>query len=165
MPTKAVYPGTFDPPTLGHLDIIKRAHELFDELVVAVAESSPKKTLFSTEERLALMKDCLKNSGLEDIEVVSFSGLLIDFVKCTGAKVIIRGLRAISDFEYEFQMALANRTLETNIDTVFLMTNPEYSFFSASLIKEIAKLGGNLSKFVPKNVEKALVRKFSGLSL
>ncbi len=161
MTTKAVYPGTFDPPTLGHIDIARRASAIFDELVVAVAQSSPKETLFSTEERLVLMKDSLKDAGVENAEVMKFSGLLVDFAKTIEAKVIVRGLRAISDFEYEFQMALANKTLAPDIETVFLMTNPEYSYFSASLIKEVARLGGDLSKFVPENVKQALMKKLS----
>lgn len=151
---KAIYPGTFDPITYGHLDVLERAIEIFDKVIVAVAQVSNKKTLFTTEERISLIKSVVKKYS--NVEVECFDGLLIDYAKKKKAKAIIRGLRAFSDFDYEFQMALTNRKLNPNITTVFLMTHEKYSYLNSSLVREIALLGGDVSCFVPDNVCKAL---------
>lgn len=157
----AVYPGTFDPVTNGHLDILQRAVELFDRVIIAVASDSNKETLFTLEERQELLRKELK--GLKNIEISSFSGLTVDFARQCGAVALIRGLRAISDFEYEFQLALMNKKLAPDIETVFLMTKSEYSFISSSAIKWAASLRGSISEFVPPSVEKALMEKYSKL--
>jgi pantetheine-phosphate adenylyltransferase len=142
---KAIYPGAFDPITSGHLDVIKRALQLFDSLVVAVLENSSKKGLFSVDERLEMIRHATKGMN---VEAVSFSGLLADFAERHGTKVVVRGLRALSDFESEFQMALFNRDLG-GLESVFLMTEKEYFYLSSSSIKEIASHGGDISKYVP----------------
>ncbi len=154
----AIYPGTFDPITRGHLDIIERCHRLFDEVVVAVAEETPKITLFSVEERIEMIKEEI--SKYPNVSVESFKGLLINYVSKKGASVIVRGLRVISDFEYEFQMALTNRELAPSIETVFLMTSENYAHISSKFIKEIAKLGGRLEAFVTPGVEERLKKRF-----
>jgi pantetheine-phosphate adenylyltransferase len=154
----AIYPGSFDPITNGHLDLIERALALFDRLYVAVAENPDKTTLFSTEERLSLIKQLTKNQ--KRVAAVSFSGLLADWTKKFKAVAIIRGLRAVSDFEYEFQMALMNRKLYKGAESVFLMPSARYTFLSSNLIKDIARLGGDVSAFVPKSVEKKLKETF-----
>ncbi len=154
MGRSAIYPGSFDPVTFGHLDIIKRAAEVFDDIVVAVAQNSPKKTLFSLEERVLMLKEATR--GLKRVQVEPFDGLVIEFAKAKKANVLIRGLRMISDFEYELQMALTNRRLDERVETVFLMPSEGYSFLSSTLIKEAASLGANVSSFVPKFVEKRL---------
>lgn len=154
---KAIYPGTFDPVTFGHIDLIKRASRIFDHVIVAVAHSSSKGTLFSVEERIGLLKGCVK--GLKNVEVDDFDGLVVDYVKKSGANVMVRGLRMISDFEYEFQMALTNRKLADDIETIFMMPHEEYSYVSSKLIKEAAALGANLGDFIPKEVEAALKKK------
>jgi len=146
----AVYPGTFDPVTYGHIDLIKRGAPLFDRFIVAVAHSLDKKPLFSVEERVRMLKRVTQ--GIAGVEVDDFDGLLVDYAKEQGAKVIVRGLRVISDFEFEFQMALANRNLAPDIETVFMMTNASYSYLSSRIIKEAAKLGGGVDKFVPPAV-------------
>lgn len=151
---KAIYPGTFDPVTVGHLDVIRRAARMCDRLVVAVAVSSRKNTWFSLEERVALIHEAVK--GIKNVEVTSFDGLLVNFARKQKAKVLVRGLRAFSDFEYEFQMALSNRKLAPDIETMFLMTSEAHSYVSSTTVKEIWRLGGDISGFVPKNVEKAL---------
>uniref|UniRef100_A0A7V6CDK4 Phosphopantetheine adenylyltransferase n=1 Tax=Thermodesulfobacterium geofontis TaxID=1295609 RepID=A0A7V6CDK4_9BACT len=156
-----IYPGTFDPITNGHLDIIKRALKLFDLVVVAVGENPQKTTLFSLEERVYLAKEAIKEIPENHrIEVEAFSGLLIDFAKKKSACAIIRGLRAVSDFEYEMQIALMNRKLSNNIDTVFLLTSLKWIFLSSSIVKEAAKLGGNIEDLVPKIVAEKLKEKF-----
>lgn len=156
----ALYPGTFDPVTLGHVDIIGRAVKLFDSLMVAVADNPDKEALFTVEERLGLLRASLQ--GIDRISFTSFNGLTAKFAKSIGAGAIIRGLRAISDFEFEFQMALMNRKLEPDVETVFLTPQDKYSYISSSLVKDIATRGGNIACFVPAAVEKALVSKFSG---
>jgi pantetheine-phosphate adenylyltransferase len=153
----AIYPGTFDPVTYGHIDLIKRAQEIFPELIVGVAHNPHKRPLFSLQERVAMLKKA--TSGLQGVAVLPFDGLVIDFARKHKAKVLIRGLRMISDFEYEFQMALTNRKLSADIETVFLMPQESYSYLSARLLKETASLGADLSSFVPDFVEKALKKK------
>lgn len=153
----AVYPGTFDPLTNGHLDILDRASALFDRVIIAVASDSNKETMFSLDERQELLRHELK--GRTDIEIRSFSGLTVDFARQCGAVVLIRGLRAMTDFEYEFQLALINKKLAPDIETVFLMTKSDYSFISSSSIKWAASLGGCIAEFVPPNVEKAILDK------
>ena len=152
----AVYPGSFDPLTKGHEDLIRRAADTFEDLIVGVAVNPRKNTLFTPEERVQMIRETL--SGLK-IRVMSFEGLLVDFLKEQKAKVVIRGLRAVSDFEYEFQMALTNRTLLHGVDTFFLMASEKYVFLSSSMAKEIAMLGGNVSKMVPAPVVKMLKKK------
>ena len=153
----AVYPGTFDPVTYGHIDLIKRATKIFDKVIVAVADNPSKGTLFSVEERVSMLKDAVK--GMKSVVVDDFDGLVVDYVKRSGANVMIRGLRMLSDFEYEFQMALTNRRLASDIETIFLMPSEQYSFLSSRLLKEAAGLGADLSSFVPASVEKELKNK------
>ncbi len=151
--TRAVYPGTFDPLTLGHEDVVKRAAKLFDEVILAIAESSAKRPLFSLDERVQIATQLLE--PVRNIKVVRFSGLLTEFLKKQGADVILRGLRAVSDFEYEFQMAGMNRKLLPRVETVFLTPSDSYMFVSASIVREIATMGGDVSQFVsPLVVEK-----------
>lgn len=154
----AIYPGTFDPITNGHSDLVHRAARLFDRVIVAVASSSDKAPVLPLAERIQLCKDAL--SDLENIEVCGFDSLLVDFMKEKGATVILRGLRAVSDFEYEFQLASMNRHLDTGIETVFLTPAEQYSYISSSLVREIARLGGDVSPFVPANVVAALRARF-----
>ena len=154
---KAVYPGTFDPVTYGHIDIIKRAVRIFDELIVAVTHSERGTSLFSTKERVGMLKQSVGN--MQNVRIESFNNLAVDYVKSKGINVIIRGLRMISDFEYEFQMALTNRKLNRDIETVFMMPSESYSYISSRLIKEAASLGADLSDFVPYLVEKKLKKK------
>jgi len=155
----AVYPGTFDPVTYGHLDILQRAVVLFDRVIIAVASESNKETLFSLSERQELLQEEIKD--INNAEVSSFSGLTVNFARKCGAVALIRGLRAMTDFEYEFQLALMNKKLDPNIDTVFLMTKSDYSFISSSAIKWAASLKGSISEFVPPQVEKALLQKYN----
>ena len=143
---KAVYPGTFDPITRGHEDLVRRAARLFDHMIVAVADSKSKKPFFSLEDRIEMAREVI--TGVPNIEVVGFSGLLMDFMREHQAKVIIRGLRAVSDFEYEFQMAGMNRNLYPDVETVFLTPGEQYMFISATMVREIATLGGDVSHFV-----------------
>ena len=152
---KAVYAGTFDPITLGHRDIIIRSLNLFSAVTVAIAENSSKKTMFSAAERAALVRDSLSDLGPQ-VTVTTFSGLLVDYAKKIGADIIIRGLRAVSDYEYEAQMALVNRQLSSAVDPVFLMTSSDCAFISSSIVKEIARNGGDVSQFVTANVAAAL---------
>ena len=150
----AVYAGSFDPVTFGHIDVMNRAAKLFDRVTVAVALDSTKKALFTAEQRVALIKENIKE--LPHVDAVSFDGLLVDFARKQKAHAIIRGLRALSDFEFEFNMALMNRHLEPQVETIFVMPNEAYSYTSSTLVKQIAKLGGDVSKFVPANVVAAL---------
>lgn len=150
----AIYPGSFDPPTNGHLDIVERAAKLFDRVVIGVGTNLAKKTLFSGNERIALMRDaCAK---LRNIEVRSFDGLQVEFARACGATFVIRGIRALSDFEFEFEMANMNNRLAPELEMVFLMTSPEYLFLSASRVKELVAFGASVDSFVPPNVAKAL---------
>ncbi len=150
----AIYPGTFDPITNGHTDLVSRATRLFDRVIIAVAENTSKKTVFSIDERVSMARAVL--ADIENVEVCSFRGLVTSFAKQRDVKVIIRGLRAVSDFEYEFQMAGMNRQLHEKTETVFLMPSEHLSYISSSLVREIAALGGDVSKFVHKDVMLAL---------
>lgn len=154
----AIYPGSFDPPTNGHCDIIRRSAKLFDRLIVAVAINPEKKYFFSIEERIAMLKEIVSEYG--NIEVDHFDGLLVEYAAKTNAVTIIRGLRALSDFEYEFELALMNRHLNENVDTIFMMTDEHYSFIRSSLVKEVARLGGDISDKVPSVVERYLRKRF-----
>jgi pantetheine-phosphate adenylyltransferase len=156
---RAVYPGSFDPITNGHLDVIERARKLFDEVTVAVAYNDEKQPLFTLEERLDLLKETV--GQIEHVRIAQFDGLLVEFAASHEANAVIRGLRAVSDFEFEFQMALMNRKLNGNVETIFLMPKEEYTYLSSRLVKEIARLGGDISKFVPQVVAKALRQKFA----
>jgi pantetheine-phosphate adenylyltransferase len=157
----AIYPGTFDPVTYGHIDLIKRAKEIFPKVIVAVAHNPHKKPLFSVKDRVAMLRKATKN--LKGIEVLEFEGLVVNYARKHKAKVLIRGLRMISDFEYEFQMALTNRKLAADIETIFLMPHESYSYLSSKLLKEAASLGADLSSFVPDFVGKALKEKLAQL--
>ncbi len=154
----AVYPGSFDPITKGHLDIITRGSKIYDKLIVAVLVNVDKKCLFNIEERVELIKKVTKN--LKNVEVLSFEGLLVDFAKIHNSKVILKGLRTISDFEYEFQMALMNSKLNPDIETVFMMTSSAYSYVSSSSVKQVAKFGGNIEGLVPKELISEIMDKF-----
>jgi pantetheine-phosphate adenylyltransferase len=154
----AVYPGTFDPVTTGHLDIIERSAKLFDRLVVAVAQDNYKDPLFTTAERVNLLNQVTKH--LDNVKVEPFGGMLVNYVLSKGAGVVVRGLRAVTDFEYEFQMALMNRKLDDRVETVFFMTSNEYAFTSSSVIKQVACLGGMPQGLLPPQVAEALRRKF-----
>ena len=154
---RAVYPGSFDPITYGHIDIIKRAKEIFPELIIAVAHNPAKNPLFTVQERLKMLRQATK--GMKGLIVDDFDGLVIDYCRKKKARTILRGLRMISDFEYEFQMALINRKLSPKIETIFLMPHESYSYLSSRLLKEAASLGADLSCFVPPNVERELKRK------
>ena len=155
----AIYAGTFDPITFGHLDVLERASLLFDKVIIAIAASSSKKTIFTVEERIKMIKDSI--GDIKNVEALSFKGLLVNFAKECNATAIVRGLRAISDFEYEFQMALTNRKIEENVTTVFLMPNEKYTYLNSTLVREISMLGGDVSAFVPENVNKKLKEKFA----
>jgi len=150
----AIYPGTFDPITRGHEDLVRRAARLFDKLILGIAESPAKQTRFSLAERVDMATEILR--GVPNLEIVGFNTLLMNFVHARGAKVIVRGLRAVSDFEYEFQMAGMNRSLYPEVETVFLTPGEQYMFISATMVREIARLGGDVSKFVQPCVEKRL---------
>lgn len=152
----ALYPGSFDPITYGHLDVLRRAQRLFDELIVAVVENPRKAALFSPHERRNLVEEALEEEGIQGVRVITYSGLLVDCARELGAVAVVRGLRATSDFDYEFQFALTNRDLDSDIESVFLMTAGRYSFLSSSLVKEISQYGGDVTKFVPRCVAKAL---------
>ncbi|OQA56218.1 MAG: Phosphopantetheine adenylyltransferase [Candidatus Omnitrophica bacterium ADurb.Bin277] len=155
---KAIYPGSFDPITFGHLDLIERALELFDEIVVVVASNPSKKTLFTAEERMCFIRDAVKKYS--HVTVESWDGLTVDFARKSGASMVIRGIRATSDFDYEFQMALTNRQLAPEVDTVFLMPSESHFYLSSRVAKEIAQLQGNVTDYVPKMVAKRLTKKF-----
>jgi pantetheine-phosphate adenylyltransferase len=154
---RAIYPGSFDPVTNGHLDVIERARKLFDEVIVAVAHNDEKEALFSLQERLDLLQQTVGKK--EGVRVAQFDGLLVEFAAAQKANAVIRGLRAVSDFEFEFQMALMNRKLDGNVETIFLMPKEEYTYLSSRLVKEIARLRGNVSEFVPAPVAAALAGK------
>lgn len=155
---RAVTPGTFDPITYGHLDVITRAAQLMDEIIVAVAESPKKNPLFTLEERTELA--CLATAHLDNVRVVPFSGLLVDFAREMDAQVIIKGLRAITDFEYEFQMSALNYQLSNQLETVFIMSPPQFMYLSSSIVREVSSLDGDVSAFVPPVVVDALKKKF-----
>lgn len=158
-PKKVLYPGTFDPITNGHIDLVNRALKLFDEVIIAVAFAHHKKPLFDFDERVALVKAAFNHDPR--IQVVGFEGLLVDFAREQGASAVLRGLRAVSDFEYEFGLASMNRSLDENFEAVFLTPSQEYSFVSSTLVREVAKLGGDVSKFVPPAVLDAFGQKFT----
>lgn len=153
----AIYPGSFDPLTNGHLDLVQRATKLFDHVVVAVARSDSKNPLFTLTERVALVEQGVKK--IANVSVESFDGLLVDYVEKRGGQAVIRGLRAISDFEFEFQLALMNRKLNERVETIFMMPKETYTFLSSRIIKEVARLGGDISTFVPRHVSEALAEK------
>ncbi|MGB4632169.1 MAG: pantetheine-phosphate adenylyltransferase [Tepidanaerobacteraceae bacterium] len=156
-----IYPGSFDPITNGHLDIITRSEKLFDKLIVAVLSNPRKTALFTVDERIEMIRESVKD--IDNIEIDSFSGLLIDFARLKKAKVIVKGLRAVSDFEYELQMALMNNKLDSEIETIFIMTSSKYSFLSSSIIKEVSSFGGCVRGLVPPIVEKRLKQKYHNL--
>jgi pantetheine-phosphate adenylyltransferase len=158
-PRTAIYPGTFDPLTNGHLDIIRRGLQVFDRVVVAIAENVRKAPLFSTGERIQMIAEAVGHD--ERVEIDAFSGLLVDYVKQRGARILLRGLRALADFEYEFQFALMNKRLAPAVETVFMMTGEEAFYVSSSLVKEVASFGGDLAGVVPDGVRKALAAKFA----
>ncbi len=154
----AIYPGTFDPVTNGHVDVAKRAAELFDKVIVCVAVNTLKAPLFTGEERVEMIRESVRDIG--NIEVDEFNGLLVDYARKMEARAIVRGLRAVSDFEYEFQMALTNRKLCADIDTVFLMPHEKYTYLNSTIVREIARFGGDVGKFVPPHVKHRLLKKF-----
>ncbi|MDD3631237.1 MAG: pantetheine-phosphate adenylyltransferase [Candidatus Caldatribacteriota bacterium] len=156
---KAIYPGSFDPITNGHLDIIYRASKIFDKIIVVIAENTKKKSLFSTDEKMDMILNVI-NKGLHNIEVQSFRGLLIDCVRTNKANIILRGMRAISDFEYETQFALINKKMAPEIETVFMVTSTKFSYLNSSIVKEIASLNGCIRELVPPYVEKKLKNKY-----
>src|ERR1035441_10095776 len=156
----AIYPGSFDPLTNGHLDVIQRAAKLFDRVIVAVAQNDTKQPLFTLAERLALVRAAIKH--LPHVEADSFDGLLIEYAARQKAQAVVRGLRAVSDFEFEFQLALMNRKLNENVEAIFMMPKDTYTFLSSRIVKEIARLGGDVSSFVPAHVQNALAKKFAG---
>ena len=153
----AIYPGSFDPMTNGHLDVVQRAAKLFDRVIVAVAKNEGKHPLFSVTERMQLVKEAV--ADLPNVEADSFDGLLVEYVAAKKARAIVRGLRAVSDFEFEFQLALMNRKLDEHIETIFMMPKDTYTFLSSRIVKEIARLGGDVSQFVPANVQITLKKK------
>ncbi|MFH7585816.1 pantetheine-phosphate adenylyltransferase [Oceanimonas smirnovii] len=159
MSIRVIYPGTFDPITNGHLDLIERASQLFDEVVVGVAFSPSKRPMFELDERVALVQEVIAHAQLSNVTVAGFSGLLVDFARDHNATVLVRGLRAVSDFEYEFQLANMNRRLMPELESVFLTPAEENSFISSTLVKEVAIHGGDISQFVPEAVRKAIAQK------
>lgn len=156
--TRAIYPGSFDPVTLGHLDIIKRASQIFDELIVGVLNNNSKSPLFSVEKRVKMLNDVVKD--LPNVKVMSFEGLLVDFARKVDAQIIVRGLRAVTDFEYELQMSQTNTVLNENVDTIFFTTSLEYAYLSSSTVREAAYFGADISKFVPESVVQQVYDKF-----
>lgn len=154
---RAVYPGSFDPVTYGHLDIIRRSRSLADELIVGVLNNKAKTPLFSVEERVKMLKEMTKN--MPGVKIVPFEGLLIDFAKEMSAGIVVRGLRAVTDFEYELQMAQTNNKLSPELETVFLTTSLEYSYLSSTIVKEVAAFGGDISQFVPEMIERRIQEK------
>lgn len=157
----AVYPGSFDPVTLGHVDIIRRASKMFDHLTVAVVTNINKRATFTPDERAALLRRVIKNEGLTNVDVDTYHGLVAEYVKSIGAQTLVRGLRAMSDFENEFQMALANRELNPDLDTAFLVTNVEYMYVSSSLVREIGSYGGDIARFVPACIAGDIISKLT----
>lgn len=158
---KVIYPGSFDPVTYGHLNIIKRCAKKFDKVIVSIlVNKSKSNTLFTVDERKKLLEESVR--GYKNIEIDTFSGLLVDYAREKDCKTMIRGLRAVSDFEYEMQMALVNKKLEDEIETLFMVAEGEYAYLSSSIVKEVAKFGGNVSCFVPENVKQALEEKYKG---
>lgn len=156
---KGIYPGSFDPITNGHLDVLARAARLFDELVVAIARDNQKNSLFTIEERAEMIDAAAREMGLENVRVAPFQGLLVEFARREGACAVVRGLRAVSDFEFEFQMALMNRKLDPEVETIFLTPREELTYISSRIVKEIARLGGEISSFVPVSAANALKSK------
>jgi pantetheine-phosphate adenylyltransferase len=156
---RAIYPGSFDPVTNGHLDIIERARKLFDEVIVAVAHNDEKQPLLPLKERLDLLRETA--GKMDNVRIAQFKGLLVEFARAEEAGAVIRGLRAVSDFEFEFQMALMNRKLDAGVETIFLMPKEEYTYLSSRIVKEIARLGGDVSGFVPPAVASTLSKKFA----
>lgn len=156
---RAVYPGSFDPLTLGHLDIIRRSAEIVDELVVSVLHNSAKNSLFSTDERVSMIEEVTKD--IPNVKVTTFDGLLVDYVKKIDASMIVRGLRAVTDFEYELQLAQTNHILNPEAETIFLTTNLQYSYLSSTIVKEIASYGGDISKFVPPEFIERIYGKYN----
>lgn len=161
MSVTAVYPGTFDPLTNGHMDLIKRSCKLFDRVIVAVASNPKKQPWFSLKERVDLILNEVDALGLEQVEVLGFEGLLVDFAKEHDAKVLVRGMRAVSDFEFEFQLASMNRSLAPDVESVFLMPGESYSFISSTLVKEVARLQGDVHRFVSPHVYEALKQRIA----
>jgi len=156
MTRTVVYPGTFDPVTFGHIDVIRRVSSIYDRVLIAVAKSEEKSPLFPVDERVEMIKEVIQD--LENVEVEGFEGLAVDYARARSSRVVVRGLRMISDFEYEFQMALTNRKLDPDIETVFMMPNEDFSYLSSRLIKEVSRLGADVSAFVPANVVAKLKR-------
>ncbi len=154
---KAIYPGSFDPPTYGHLDIIKRSAQMVDELVVAVSRNNAKNPLFSAEERVTMLQELTRS--FPNVTVGSFEGLTADYARQTGATIVVRGLRAVTDFEYELQIAQTNHVINDSVDTIFLVTNLRYSYLSSTIVKEVASYGGDISNFVPEPVIDRVYRK------
>jgi pantetheine-phosphate adenylyltransferase len=154
----AVYPGSFDPVTNGHIDLIQRSSTLFDKVIVSILRNTDKTPLFTVEERMEMLQEVIRE--FKNVSITSFEGLLVDFVEQVGASVIVRGIRAISDYEYELQMALMNRRLSNKVETVFMLPGESYSFLSSKLVKEIARHGKSISAFVPEHVEKRLEAKY-----
>ena len=159
MPRVAIYPGSFDPVTNGHIDIIERGLKLFDKIIVSILHNPGKNNLFTLEERLEMLKDCMKK--FKNIEIDSFDGLLVDYAADRKAHAILRGLRAMSDFEYEFQMAQINKKLCSSIETMFLVTDPRYAYLSSSAVKEVARFGGSIKGLVPEEIEPDIVKSFA----
>ena len=157
MKTKVICPGSFDPVTIGHIDIISRASKMFDHVIVAVLNNLVKNPSFTTDERIALLKEAAKD--FDNVEIVGFDGLLADYAKERGVNVIVKGLRAVSDFEYEFQQALTNKKLNPELETVFLTSNAEYMYLSSSMVKQVASLGGDISSFVPECVHDIIIER------
>ncbi len=157
MKTKVICPGSFDPVTLGHIDIIKRASKMFDHVVVGVLNNLAKKPSFTTEERILMLKKA--TAGIDNIEIVGFDGLLADYTRVNGITAIVKGLRAVSDFEYEFQQALTNKKLNPELETVFLTSNSDFMYLSSSMVKQVAALGGDISSFVPECVHDEILKR------
>lgn len=157
MPVRALYPGTFDPPTNGHVDLIQRGSKLFDHLIVAVLNNPGKNPLFTVAERVEMLEECTRPLG--NVSVSTFDGLMVEFARRQGASAVLRGIRAISDYEYELQMALMNRKLQPSLETVFMMPAEQYSYLSSRLVREIAQLGGSIKSLVPEIVEQRLREK------
>ncbi len=156
----AVYPGSFDPPTKGHLDLILRASKIFDKLIILLLPNVSKKPLFSVEERIEMLDKIISKRKLKNVSVETYNGLLVDYLKLKNLSIVIRGLRAISDFEYEFQMVLVNREIFKNIETIYLMPDIKWSYLSSSIVKELATFGGKIDKFIPKEIVEMVKRKF-----